>query len=79
MDKIKKAIKKFSKSERVIIKEIMSAIERGNISNLDVKKLKGYDNLFRARKGKLRIIFQMLDNENILIAVSRRNDRTYNI
>lgn len=78
MDKIKKAIKKFRKSERVIIKEIMSAIERGDISNLDVKKLKGYDNLFRARKGKLRIIFQMLDNENILVAVSRRNDHTYN-
>lgn len=57
MDKIAKALGKLSEEERKQLKGLLLAIKVGNLKKLDLKKLKGRDNIFRVRKGKLRIIF----------------------
>jgi mRNA-degrading endonuclease RelE of RelBE toxin-antitoxin system len=67
MDKISKALKKLTIKEKEIVKAILEKIKNNSISDLDIKKLKGYDNIFRARKGKIRIIFSKVDENNINI------------
>ena len=80
MDKISKALKKLTIKEKEIVKTILEKIKNNSISDLDIKKLKGYDNIFRARKGKIRIIFSKVDENNInILTIEKRQDRTYKI
>lgn len=80
MDKIAKALEKFNTDERNKIKTMLFKINRGVFGGLDVKKLKGHDNIFRVRKGKIRIIYRIdQKNNNIyILTVERRSDNTYN-
>jgi len=51
MDKIDKFLKKISQKERIEISELVASIIHSNVDGLDCKKLKGYSNIFRIRKG----------------------------
>ena len=80
MDKISKALKKLNNKEKIALKIILLKIKQKNLDGLNIKKLKGYNNIFRARKGKLRIIFKTSNNDNIsIIAIERKTDKTYNL
>ena len=78
MDKISKALQSLSPYERELIKNIILKIKGNSLSGFDLKKLKDCNNIFRVRKGKLRIIFRRLDNNEIyFLAIERRFDNTY--
>lgn len=79
MDKIEKALKKLSPSERRKFEELLIKVEANNLKNLDVKKLKGHDEIYRVRKGNMRIIFRKVDEDIFLLAVEKRSDTIYNI
>ncbi|MEK7138115.1 MAG: type II toxin-antitoxin system RelE/ParE family toxin [Patescibacteria group bacterium] len=79
MDKIEKFLKKLSDKERKKIKEILALLENNNLSGLDIKKLKGHSDIFRVRKGDLRIVYRVEASQIILIAIDRRNEKTYKI
>ena len=77
MDKIQKALNKLASYEKNTVKLVLEKIQRQDFSGLDIKKLKGRDDIFRIRKGSLRIIYQ-LDKKSILIlAIERRSETTY--
>jgi len=57
MDKIQKLLNSLSNKEKLKIKEILLKIKSKNLESLDIKKLKGREDIFRIRKRKLRIIF----------------------
>lgn len=77
MPDLKKLLSKFNPKEREIIEFLIEAVVSLNWRNLNVKKLKGHQNIFRVRKGDIRIIF-MKDNKNIFIfAIERRRENTY--
>ena len=79
MDKISKALKKFNKKEKQIIGFILKKIKNNQIVDFDIKKLKNKDNIFRIRKGKIRIIYLVYnESEYKILAIERRNDNTYN-
>ncbi|MBT3690047.1 hypothetical protein HOE31_00830 [bacterium] len=78
MDKITKALKKLSIIERNIAINIMSKIENEDLTDLDVKKLRGYNDIYRIKKGKIRVIIRILDDDISLVTLGRRNDKTYN-
>ena len=79
MDKISKALDKLSAKEREVIKNILLKIRDNFFTGLDLKKLKNKDNIFRVRKGKIRIIFKMKKGEQIsILTIERRSDKTYN-
>jgi len=79
MDKIAKALKKFSGEEKEALKIILLKLKEQKFDSLDVKKLKGRNDVFRIRKGKLRVIYRVDEKENIFILkIERRNDKTYN-
>ena len=45
-----------------------------NIKKLDIKKLESYENFYRLRVGKFRVIF-LIDNDEILIEVIQAKSR----
>ncbi len=79
MPNIRKLLSKFSKEERLVLESLINTILSLNWCNLDIKKLKGYPNIFRVRKGKLRIIFSKDKTSINILLVERRNDNTYKI
>ena len=78
MDKIQKALQKLSPKEREWIRSILADLERGKQGGLDIKKLKGRDDIFRVRKGSLRVIYRMDAKRKIFVlAIERRREDTY--
>lgn len=78
MDKIEKALQRFTPKERESIEEILRALAANDTRNIDVRKLRGYGNIFRVRKGSLRIIYRKDAKEEIFVlAIERRDENTY--
>ncbi len=77
MDKIKKALSKLTGKEKGRVKEIIQEIIKGNVANLDIKKLKARDDIFRVRKGGIRIIYRKEKEKVFILTIERRSDRTY--
>lgn len=77
-DRIQKFLRKLSERERRAIELLVQRIMAGNLTGLDIAKLKGDAyNVYRVRKGAIRVIFQKGDDMRIL-AIERRSDTTYN-
>ena len=80
MDKIAKALQKFSASEREKIKSILNYLKSGKTVGLDIKKLKGYNDIFRIRKGNIRIIYRLEKKKEIyLLVIDRRDENIYKL
>lgn len=78
MDKIDRALKKLSRSEKAAVQKILLSIKSHNFQDLDLKKLKGDKNIFRVRQGKIRIIYRLDKKNNLMIlAIERRSETTY--
>ncbi|MBU1164232.1 hypothetical protein KKA15_01545 [Patescibacteria group bacterium] len=78
MDKIKKALNRLSSKERRQVKNILEKLYKNETKNFDIKKLKGRNDIFRIRKGKIRIIYRLDLNEKIFIlTIEKRNETTY--
>lgn len=54
-------------------------ILKKEFDDLDNKKLKGYKDIFRVRKGKIRIIYQVIGNKMIILVINKRKDDIYKI
>jgi mRNA-degrading endonuclease RelE of RelBE toxin-antitoxin system len=78
MDKIEKALNKLGSDERKKIKKILIQIDKKDFQNLDLKKLKGRNDVFRVRKSNIRIIFYKTDNSIKILSIERRSSKTYN-
>ena len=78
MDRIQKLFSRLSQKERLQLQSFIDTLlESDPLRNTHVKKLKGSD-LFRARKGKFRIIFHFDQSKNMVIdSVRIRNENTY--
>jgi len=78
MDKIDKALEKLTAKERSKIKKVLNQLLSGDFIGLNVKKLKGRDDIFRIRFADLRLIFRRKKNGKIIILhLARRNEGTY--
>lgn len=77
MDKIEKLFRKISPKDRQQIRAVIFLIEKAETTLLNIKKLGGSQNQYRARVGKYRIIFKREGRRNIIIEVSLRNEKTY--
>ena len=79
MPDLKKLLSKFNKQERKIIESLIKVIVSLRWDNLDIKKLKGHQNIFRVRKGKIRIIFTKDNKDIFIITIERRREDTYKL
>ncbi|MCR4328810.1 MAG: hypothetical protein NUV53_04895 [Patescibacteria group bacterium] len=77
MDKIEKALARLSAREREWVKDMLSRLRSGEVKGADIKKLKGRDDIFRARKGDVRIIYHLRDGTTFILAIERKSEKTY--
>jgi len=77
MDKIDKALQKFSSKERKQIKQVLNRLYSKRFQGLDIKKLKAREDIFRVRKGDLRIIYRLENDDIFILAIDRRREDTY--
>ena len=77
MDRIDKALVKLSTKEKEWVKEILAQLSRKETDNLNIKKLKGREDIFRVRKGDIRVIYRTEKEKLFLLAIERKNDNTY--
>lgn len=76
MDKIEKLFRKISKKDRQNLLYIINLLLSGQITKLQVSKIKTTD-FFRLRSGKYRIIFHKEQGEIIVDSIKLRNEKTY--
>ncbi len=72
-------MRKIPERQRKQIEHLIEMIMGGKTTGLDIKKLRGAKNVYRARKGDIRIIYHFSDGEIVIIAIEKRSDTTYNI
>lgn len=77
MDKIDKFLNKLPADIRLSIFYTLKLLKNGNLKDLDVKKLKGRKDVYRIRKGKIRLIYRIFEGEVYVLAIERRSDNTY--
>lgn len=77
MPNLKKLLSRFDEEERKIIEFLIEKIVSLNWENLNIKKLRGYEDIFRVRRGKIRIIFSKDRKEIYIISIERRCENTY--
>jgi len=76
MDKIEKLFRKLSEKERESIADIVEKLVAGKSAGLNIEKIEGTD-FFRAKKGRLRVIFHYVKKSAIIDSIKLRNERTY--
>lgn len=79
MPSLKKLLSKFTKDEQKTIESLIESVVSLNWESLDIKKLKGYQNIFRLRKGDTRIIFSKEKKDIFILAIDRRSESTYKL
>lgn len=77
MPTLKKLLSKFNKAERLVLESLTVQIISLDWRGLNVKKLKGYQDVFRLRKGKIRIIFARDGSKITFFSIERRSETTY--
>jgi mRNA-degrading endonuclease RelE of RelBE toxin-antitoxin system len=77
-DKIAKLLAKLPKKDlQLLLPVIKQLVENTDYSGLDIKALKGSQGLLRVRAGNYRVIFKVVHGQMKIVAISRRNERTY--
>lgn len=79
MDAIGKALKKLSAKERERVKEILAKLALGKTQGLDIKKLQGREDIFRVRKGDIRIVYRENGGVLSVLLIERRSEKTYDL
>lgn len=78
MDKITKFLKKLTPTELDSTLDLLEKIKKREIIGLNIKKLKGYESIFRARKGSIRILYRAdAKGDYHLLDIRRKNEKTY--
>lgn len=75
-DKISKELAKFTDKERQLVKSILLQLRSGELAGLQIVKLRGHDDIFRVKKGRIRIIYQQSKSIKVLV-IERRSEKTY--
>ena len=79
MPTLEKLLSKFNKEDRKILEYLISRVTSLNWRSLNIKKLKGHQDIFRLRKGRIRIIFIKIGKNIRVINIERRKENTYNL
>ncbi len=77
MDKLNKVLQTLDAKEKKVVKDILIKIKNKDFKSLDVKKLKSKNNIFRVRKGKIRIIYHLKQKRIMILSIERRSEKTY--
>lgn len=74
MDRIQKFLLKLNHKQRSLFLKIFEDILNLELKNYDVKSLKGMRNIFRLRKGDVRVVFTKTDSKGYVLDINFRKD-----
>lgn len=77
MDRNAKFLRKLTKKEFDNLAEIVDGIKSADTVGLNIVKLTGYQDVFRAKVGRIRIIFLATRDKIEILEISRRSEKTY--
>jgi len=77
MDKIAKFLKKLSQKDLEIVNKTIKQLLSGGVEKLSIKKLKGFEDVYRVRVRDIRIIYRQVNDDVTLIEISKRSEKTY--
>jgi mRNA-degrading endonuclease RelE of RelBE toxin-antitoxin system len=77
MDKIQKSLEKLSTKEKSLVKEILNKLVNYQFVGLNIQKLQGHKDIYRLRKGNLKIIYRQTEKDIFILAMERRSEKTY--
>lgn len=77
VSRLQKELRGLSRKDRDKLEAVLRKVKVGDIKGLDIKALTGFDNLFRVRVGRLRVIYYRNDAVFKLRRVTNRDDKTY--
>ncbi len=78
-DKITKFLLKLNAKQRAAVLAAMEQVQIGNDVGLKLKKLRGHDDVYRVRIGRVRIIFHQAGDKRRILDTNFRDDNTYRI
>lgn len=76
-DKIKKILAKLTVKEREIVKLLILRIKLDDTEGLNISQLKGHADLFRVKKGRIRVVYRKKAAKTLIVRIDRRNEKTY--
>lgn len=74
MDRIEKFLLKLNKQQRAIFLKIFQDILTLSLNSYDIKPLKGLKEIYRLRKGDIRIIFTKTNKQGVILDIAFRKD-----
>ncbi len=77
MDRIEKALKRLSDKEHRWVKQILEQLSIHDHKGLNITKLKGREDIFRARKGDIRIVYRIKNGDVFILLIERKGEKTY--
>lgn len=77
MNRIEKFLAALDTNRRRQVEAVILRIVANDLANMDVKKLRGREQEFRVRVGRMRIQFVRDRNENRILVIEWRNSHTY--
>jgi len=77
MDKIEKVLKRLREEERRSLKQILRQLAKRDYKGLNIQKLRGREDVFRVRKGNIRIIYRVKNGDISVLKIERRSEKTY--
>lgn len=77
MDRNAKFLKKLSKKEFQTLAGVLQKIKNRETKDLDIAKLRGHQDVFRARVGQIRVIFLSIRDKTEVLEIGRRSEKTY--
>lgn len=77
VDQIKRYLLKLSSKERILCESIIGDILAGNIVSYDLKKMSGYTDMYRIKKGNMWIIFIKNNSFVRILKIANRDEQTY--
>lgn len=77
VDQLAKFLRKQDKKTRHLVLQLIRDILEKKWEGYDIKKLQGESDLYRLRKGSIRIIFAQQGATIIIKWAGRRNENTY--
>ncbi len=80
-DRIEKLLLKLSEGDRAKLRAVFIRIRARKFVGLDLRKLKGHEQIYRVRAGAIRSIFRIDETADAvyIISVERRSDTTHNL
>jgi len=76
-DKISKLLAKIPVKDLLRIQQTLEKIKDLQFEGLNIKAIKGQNEIFRVRVGRYRIIYKLEDKNIFLISIDKRNEKTY--